>query len=150
MRRLAALALCAVACDAGSEASHRRRDPGALVVAQAAGPLKLDPVRGTDNESIEVGGLLFEGLAKWEPGTTDIDKGLAQDWKISADGTLWTFYLRPGVVFHDGTPFDADAVVFSFERLLDLHHPQYLADAAYWRTLLKAVTKVRAIDRLTV
>lgn len=139
-------------CNLGKEATHRRRDPGALVVAQATGPLALDPVRVTDNESIEVGGLLFEGLVRWKPGTTDVAPGLATGWEVSEDGKRWTFHLRPNVTFHDGTPFDAAAVVFSFERLLDPKHPNFLAgdDGSYWRSLFKGVTKVVAVDQSTV
>ena len=141
--------VCLLAC-CNIEVQHRR-DPGALVVAQAAGPRSLDPVRVTDNESIEVGGLVFEGLVKWKPGTTDIQPGLATTWQVSEDGRRWTFQLRPAVVFHDGTPFDARAVVFSFERLLDPKHPNFLAeDGSYWRRLLKSITKVVAIDAATV
>ncbi len=143
-------ALLVVGCDSPG-ALHRRRDPGALVVAQATGPLKLDPVRVTDNESIEVGGLLFEGLVRWKPGTTDIMPGLATRWEVSDDGKRWTFHLRDRVVFHDGTSFDAAAVVFSFERLLDPTHPDAIGDdGRYWRSLLKSVTHVRAIDSHTV
>jgi peptide/nickel transport system substrate-binding protein len=148
----ACLVVAALAgCDAKEGAGHRRRDPGALVVAQAAGPLKLDPVRVTDNESIEVGGLLFEGLLRWKPGTTDVTAGLATNWEVSNDGKRWTFFLRPNVTFHDGTPLDAAAVVFSFERLLDPTHPHVLGDdGRYWRSLLKDVIHVRALDAATV
>ncbi|MDB4960982.1 MAG: oligopeptide/dipeptide transporter, peptide-binding protein [Myxococcales bacterium] len=140
-----------VACDAGREA-RKRRDPGALVVAEAADVQALDPVRVTDSESIEVGGLLFEGLVQWKPGTTDVLPGLATSWTVSPDGTKWTFHLRPNVTFHDGTAFDAAAVVFSFERLLDPRHPQYLAgqDALYRRSLLRGITRLVAIDPTTV
>ncbi|MEO8699525.1 MAG: ABC transporter substrate-binding protein [Kofleriaceae bacterium] len=150
--RLAPVLVClvAVGCNIDKSAAHRRRDPQALVVAQAAGPQKLDPVRVTDNESIEVGGLLFEGLVRWKAGTTDIQPGLATAWQVSEDGKRWTFHLRPNVSFHDGTPFDATAVVFSFERLLDPKHPNFLTDGTYWRGLLKTITKVTAIDPLTV
>jgi peptide/nickel transport system substrate-binding protein len=150
--RLAPVLVCLVAigCNIDKGAAHRRRDPGALVVAQATGPQKLDPVRTTDNESIEVGGLLFEGLVTWKPGTTDIQPGLATEWSVGGDGKRWTFKLRPNVSFHDGTPFDAAAVVFSFARILDPKHPNFLADATYWRGLMKSVTKVTAIDPLTV
>ncbi len=143
----------AVGCEPGpnTDPLHRRRDPGALVVAQATGVLGLDPVRVTDSESIEAGELLFEGLVRWKPGTTDVAPGLAT-WEVSADGKRWLFHLRPGVRFHDGTPLDAEAVRFSFERLLEPHHPSYLAgdDGSYWRSLLKGVTKVSALDPATV
>lgn len=145
------LAVLVLGCTAGADTPQRRRDPGALVVAQASGAQKLDPVRVTDTESVEVGGLLFEGLVKWKPGTTDTVPGLAQEWLVSPDGKRWTFKLRPGVVFHDGTPLDAAAVVFSFERLLDPSHAYYVgAEGSYWRALLKSIARVTAIDAGTV
>jgi len=141
----------AVACDAQRETLHQRRDPGALVVAQAADVIALDPVRATDSESIEVGELIFEGLVGWKAGTTEIEPRLATQWQVSEDGLKWTFNLRSHVQFHDGTPFDADAVVFSFERLLVKGHPQSLGDAGhYWKSMLNDVEKVVAIDPLTV
>ena len=144
-------AVAAAGCDTAHVEMHHRRDPGALVVAQAADPIALDPVRVTDSESIEVGELLFEGLVGWKPGTTDIEPRLATGWKVSPDGKTWTFQLRDHVLFQDGTPFDAAAVVFSFERLLDPTHPNYLGTTgSYWRSLLKDVTKVVAVDPHTV
>lgn len=140
-----------VGCDARRESLHQRRDPGALVVAQAADVIALDPVRATDSESIEVGELLFEGLVGWKPGTTDIEPRLATQWQVSDDGLRWTFNLRSHVQFHDGTPLDADAVVFSFERLLVKGHPQSLGDGVnYWRSMLDDVEKVVAEGPLTV
>ena len=148
---LVALALAGAACDAG-RGLHRRRDPGALVVARAADVQLLDPARVVDTESVEIGALLFDGLVRWEPGTTNIGPGLARSWHPSPDGRVWEFTLQPGVVFHDGTPLDAAAVVFSFERLLVPAHPSYLAgeDADYWRSLIKDVERVIAVDASTV
>jgi peptide/nickel transport system substrate-binding protein len=146
-----ALGLGVGACDARREILHQRRDPGALVVAQASDVISLDPVRATDSESIEVGELIFEGLVGWKAGTTEIEPRLATSWQVSDDGLSWTFNLRSHVQFHDGTPFDANAVVFSFERLLVKGHPQSLGDAGhYWKSMLKDVEKVVAIDPLTV
>jgi peptide/nickel transport system substrate-binding protein len=127
---------------------HHRRDPGALVVAQAADVSGLDLVRVVDSESIEVGEILFEGLTRWHPGTVDVEPGLATAWHVSPDGLRWTFELRAGVVFHDGTPLDADAVVYSFERVTNPRHAHYIAgeDGNYWRGLLKNVEQVSAIS----
>ena len=147
---LACIALAG--CDGGRNTHEHRRDPGALVVAEANGVIGLDPIRVTDSESIEVGDLLFEGLVRWKPGTTDITEGLAKSWKAEADGTTWRFVLEDNVRFHDGTVFDAAAVKFSFERLLDPKHPNYIKgeDGAYWRSLLKDIAKVEVIDAHTV
>ncbi len=149
--RLVLAGIALVSCDAGRSHEHRR-DPGALVVAEAAGVIGLDPIRVTDSESIEVGELLFEGLVRWKPGTTDITSGLATSWKAEPDGMTWRFELQTNVVFHDGTPFDANAVKFSFERLLDPKHPNYIKgeDGRYWRSLLKDVAKVVVIDAHTI
>lgn len=142
------LGVAALACDAAPRTFHHRRDPGALVVAQAADAAGLDLVRVTDGESIEIGEILFEGLLRWRPGTVAVEPGLATAWEVSSDGLRWTFTIRRGVVFHDGTPLDADAVVFSFERVIDPRHPSYLAggDAQYWRGLLRDVKRVTAVD----
>ena len=141
-----ALGAVALACDAGTANVRRHRDPGALVVAQAADIAGLDLVRVVDSESIEVGEILYEGLLRWQAGTTAMAPGLATAWQVSPDRLRWTFELRPGVVFHDGHLLDADAVVFSFERVIDPHHPSYVGgdDALYWRGLLKDVTRVTA------
>lgn len=142
-------ALCA--CDAPRDVGRQRRDPGALVVAQAADVLSLDPVRATDSESIQVGSLIYEGLVGWRPGTTDVEPRLATSWQVSEDGRTWTFQLRAHVRFHDGTPLDAQAVVFSFERLLVKGHPAAVVEGAnYWRSMLSDVEKVVAAGPLTV
>lgn len=149
--RVILLGVAALACDA-APGMHHRRDPGVLIVAEPIDVTGLDPVRVIDHESLEVSGVLFEGLARLRPGTTTVEPGLATAWKVSPDGLRWTFTLRPGVVFHDGTPLDADAVTFSFERLLDRNHPHFLGgdDAAYWRGMLRDIRRVRAVDRSTV
>jgi peptide/nickel transport system substrate-binding protein len=141
------LGVAALACDAGPARLRHRRDPGALVVAQAADVTGLDLVRVVDSESIEVGEILFEGLARWVPGTTEVEPGLARAWEVSPDGLRWIFELRPDVLFHDGTALDAAAVVFSFERVIVPAHASYTGDdALYWRTLLKDVRRVTALD----
>jgi peptide/nickel transport system substrate-binding protein len=143
--------LAASACDARREPRHHQRDPGALVVAQASDVVTLDPVLATDSESIEVSELIFEGLVGWKVGTTDIEPRLATSWTVSDNGLVWTFQLRPNVAFHDGTAFDAAAVVFSFERLLDPAHPHSLGKAGnYWHEMLSVVSKVVATGPLTV
>jgi peptide/nickel transport system substrate-binding protein len=152
MKALALGALClAASCDAPRDSSRQRRDPGALVVAQAADVISLDPVRATDSESIEVSNLIYEGLVGWRAGTTDLEPRLATSWQVSEDGRTWTFYLRSDVRFHDGTPLDASAVVFSFERLLVKDHPAAIVGTGnYWRSQLGDVEKVVAVGPLTV
>jgi peptide/nickel transport system substrate-binding protein len=147
------IAALAFSCDSGREPLHGRRDPGTLVVAQAADIIALDPIRVTDTESIEVSELVFEGLVGWKAGTTDVEPRLADSWQVSADGLTWTFHLHDRVRFQDGTPFDAAAVVFSFQRLLDKKSASYLPESEgsmYWRFLLKDVREVVAVNPRTV
>ena len=77
----------------------------------------------TDGESFYVGSQIYDSLLKFEPGTTKVIPGLAERWEVSEDGLEWTFYLRKGVKFHDGTDFNADAVLFNFDRIWDKDHP---------------------------
>src|SRR5580700_11265869 len=70
-------------------------------------------------------GNRFTGLTMWDLSSADkpsvLLPGLATEWKVNdADKTKWTFKLRPGVTFHDGSPFNADAVVWNVEKVLKL------------------------------
>jgi peptide/nickel transport system substrate-binding protein len=77
---------------------------------------------------------LFNGLFEWSyddpTAPLTVVPGLATSWDLSADGTTYTFHLRKDVKFHDGTPFDADAVVFNFQMLTDKSFPYYDATGA--------------------
>jgi len=87
-----------------------------LIYARARDSETLDPALALDEESYKVIANIFEGLVRFKPGTTEIEPCLAKSWRISSDGREWTFYLRRDVKFHDGTPFNAEAVRFSIER----------------------------------
>ncbi len=76
----------------------------------------LDPWEVTDGNSLLVTRQLFESLVDYEPTGFKIVPKLATKWDVSSDGKQWTFTLRDGVKFHDGTDFDAASVVFNFER----------------------------------
>jgi peptide/nickel transport system substrate-binding protein len=75
---------------------------------------------------------------------------LAEKWETSDDGTKWTFHLRPGVKFHDGTPLDAEAVKFSFERLTRPGHPDVHWDVIPYAESYKDIAEIQAIDDLTI
>jgi len=93
----------------------------------------LDPATATDADSTTVNGYLYEGLVKVENGNPA--PALATSWVISADGLDYIFNLRPGVVFHDDTPFNADAVIANFNRWFDPHDPLHGAGTyAGWQS----------------
>ena len=90
-----------------------------LVIATNRTPTDLDPHSAYDAGSRIVLQGLFETLIRVKPGTTDQYQSLlAESWESNADQTVWTFQLRDGLAFHDGTPCDAAAVQASFGRLL--------------------------------
>lgn len=88
-------------------------------------PVDLDPAIITDGISSRITRQIYEGLVKYKGATTEVGPALAEKWEVSKDGTVWTFHLRKGVKFHDGTPFDAAAVVWNFDRWQNTKHPQH-------------------------
>lgn len=107
-----------------------------FVIARSGDSVGLDIVDETDGESFMVGQQVYNSLLMFEPGTTDVKPALAESWDISEDGLEWTFHLREGVTFHDGTPFNADAVLFNFDRLWDQDHPYRAGHTqafSYWQ-----------------
>jgi len=104
-----------------------------LVIARVKDAIDLDPSHATDGQSLNVAAEIMEGLVTFRPGTFDVAGALARSWTVSADGTRWTFRLRPGARFTDGTPVDAAAVKFNFDRWRLQHDPSHGAfNYAYW------------------
>jgi peptide/nickel transport system substrate-binding protein len=119
-----------------------------LIFSQGADPRGLDPAYVDDGESAKVMCNVYEGLLAYKPGSTEIMPSLATDWKISPDGKEYTFNLRKNVKFQDGTPFNADSVLFTVKRQwptssVDMPYASYTFDP----TIIKNVEKV---DDLTV
>jgi peptide/nickel transport system substrate-binding protein len=91
-----------------------------LTFAHSVDAGTLDPANQTSANGLAPASHIYEGLIGFTPGTTEIVPALATSWDVSDDKLEWTFHLREDVKFHDGTDFDADAVVFNFERWWDL------------------------------
>jgi len=122
-----------------------------LIFACAGDADKLDPADVTDGESTARTDSIFEGLVEYKAGSAEIQPCLATSWVISPDGKNMTFTLRQGVKFHDGTNFNADAVVFSFERQYNTSHLYYqYGEWAYWGYMFSDIQKVEKIDNYTV
>ena len=96
---------------------------GTLVVGLVAEPVNLDPPQVTDLNSNRVGRRIVETLVTFPDESTQVVPGLAESWTISKDGLQYTFKLRSGIKFHDGTPLNAEAVKFSIERQINPNHP---------------------------
>jgi len=124
---------------------------GTLVFGSAGDAVRLDPADVTDGESIQRMDNIFEGLVEYKTGSTKIQPCLATSWETSVDGKEITFKLRRGVKFHDGTDFNADAVVFSFARQYDANHWAHeYGEWAYWGYMFFDVDKMVKIDDYTV
>jgi peptide/nickel transport system substrate-binding protein len=93
---------------------------------------------------------IYDGLARYKDGTLEPVPALATGWDISDDGTVYTFHLRMGVTFHDGSPFNADAVKFNFDRMLDENHPYHDTGPFPLAFFFSSVKEVNVIDDLTV
>lgn len=88
-----------------------------LVFGSSGEPDTLDSMNTITGISLIVTFQIEETLVSFAPGSLDLVPALAESWEASEDATSWTFSLRRGVTFHDGTAFNADAVVFNFERM---------------------------------
>lgn len=96
---------------------------GVLVYGSGGQPVNLEPGNITDGNSVIVQDQIYDRLLEFKPGTAELAPGLATAWSVSGDGKVWTFKLRSGVKFHDGSDFDANAVKFNVERWWDAKHP---------------------------
>ena len=133
-----------------------------FVFANQGEPVSLDPAIITDGISNRITRQIYEGLVKYKGATTEVIPALAEKWEVSKDGTVWTFTLRKGVKFHDGTPFDATAVVWNFDRWRLSKHPQHENQTKAGQTFeyyeaqfggfddKSLITKVEAVNPSTV
>jgi ABC-type transport system substrate-binding protein len=80
-------------------------DKGTLIFGRGGDSVGLDPAYETDGNSFMVCDNVFEALVFYADESTALEPGLAESWDITPDGKMYTFHLRKGVKFHDGTPF---------------------------------------------
>ncbi|MGW0431833.1 ABC transporter substrate-binding protein [Micromonospora sp. NPDC003197] len=118
---VAAVAVLAAGA-AGCAESGRDNDSGGakaggtFIFAGTGDPKNFDPIFNDDGESLRPIRQMYETLVSHKAGTADLEGGLAESWEHDPTGKIWTFKLRKGVKFHDGTPFNAAAVCFNFDR----------------------------------
>ena len=124
-RSVACLVLLAIVSAYGCGPQATKGESDTLVFGRNKDALTLDPAVSSDGMSLTVTHVIYEGLTRYRPGSFDIEPSLATSWSSSADGRTWTFHLRRNVRFHDGTPFDAAAVKFNFERWRDPRNPYH-------------------------
>src|SRR3990170_2109973 len=144
-RPKAAIAVVAVAALAVAGCAESDRDnegsgqstKDTLVFGTAGDPKVLDPSLASDGESLRVARQIFETLVRPEEGGTKVTPGLAESWTPDSTGTVWTFKLRSGVKFHDGTDFNAEAVCVNFNRWYNAKGLMQSPDVtAYWQDVM--------------
>jgi peptide/nickel transport system substrate-binding protein len=131
---------------------------GTLIIAMSAGDIpSMDtpPDQGLEGYRF-VGNQLYDPLVRFDVGqgdhVPDVIPALAESWTVSpAAPTTWTFHLRQGVRFHDGTPLTADAVVYQFNRIKRPDSADYDAlNAGAYASRTTFLESWRAVDDLTV
>src|SRR5215831_18552903 len=111
----------------------------------------LEPGAALEGTSPLIARQVFDTLVAWRDGSTEIEPALATRWNSSRDGLVWSFALREGVKFHDGSPLTAQEVAASFERQLK---PEAQGANRAWPALLRGmpgvIKEVRAANSRTV
>lgn len=146
---LAGLAMAAFAAF-GMQPAQAQTPPNVLIVGQIAEPKSLDPHAVTAVNDFRILMNVYDGLVRYRDGTLEVEPALAESWDVSEDGTTYTFKLREGVSFHDGTPLDAEAVKYNFDRMLDEEHPEHDTGPFPLAFFFSTVDEVTAVDDLTV
>lgn len=133
-----------------------------FVYCSEASPSTFNPQMGTDGPTFNASSItLYNRLAEFKIGTTDIVPGLAESWTISKDGLTYTFKLRKNVQFHSNEKFkptrnfNADDVLFSFNRMRDPKHPFHKVSGGKYEyfegmEMAKVIKDIVKVDENTV
>lgn len=128
--------------------------PSTFIWGKSGDADTMDNPVSTNGETSEVTTQLFNTLVRMKQGGTDIEPDLATSWSVSPDGLTWTFNLRRGVTFHDGTPWNAEAAKFNFDRWADEKNPYHEVkgmDYEYWSDFAAgSFQEARVIDPYTL
>ncbi len=149
MKKLLAIAISAASLLLAAPVMSQT-PPNILVVGQIAEPKSLDPHAVTAVNDFRILMNVYDGLVRYKDGTLEVEPSLAESWTISDDAKTYTFKLREGVTFHDGSAFDAEAVKFNFDRMLKEDHPFHDTGPFPLSFFFSAVDSVTAIDATTV
>lgn len=124
--------------------------PGVLIVGNTAEPKSLDPQVDTAVNDFRILVNIYDGLVRYKPGSLKVAPDLAKSWEISDDGKTYTFHLRHDVKFQDGTPFNAKAVKFDFDRMLVEDNPYHDTGPFPLAFFFSAIKSTEVVDDYTV
>src|ERR1700712_69559 len=141
---LAVLALSLAGLEARATEGGKPVDGGTLSVGLGTDAAIIDPSITGNSITALITRNIVDSLIGQAPDNT-FTPWLAEHWEINSDHTAYTFHLRQGVTFSDGTPLDAAAVKFNFDRILD---PK--TTSSYSKSLLGPIDKIEAPDAQTL
>lgn len=93
----------------------------------------LDPAITTESDAFRISASIYETLVDFDSSGKTLKPALAESYRKSEDGLTWIFKLRKGIKFHDGEPFNAEAVAFNFERWMNSDSPYHTGQFSYWK-----------------
>ncbi|OEU74884.1 MAG: peptide-binding protein [Desulfuromonadales bacterium C00003107] len=154
--RLGLIGMLLIVCCLGLACGCDRRDDDLAGQGQAGPPVAGDtliwgsigdastllPVLASDSASSDINGLVYNGLVRYDKDLR-IEGDLAENWEISADDLTITFHLRRDVTWHDGAPFSAEDVLFTYQLLVDPKTPTAYAER------YRQVAKAEVLDPYT-
>ncbi|OOC04229.1 ABC transporter substrate-binding protein [Amycolatopsis azurea DSM 43854] len=137
-----ALAVSISACaDSKREEGAGGGSGGTMVFGAAGNPKTFDPLFNDDGETFRIIRQMMDTLIMNKPGTADLEPGLAEKWEGSNEGKTWTFTLKKGVKFHDGTAFNAEAVCFNFNRMFNMKGAAAQSQMIYYGDVFEGFAK---------
>ncbi|MGC9669920.1 ABC transporter substrate-binding protein [Planosporangium sp. 12N6] len=136
-----ALVIGAAGCAESKRGSEPAKTGGTFVFAGAGDPKNLDPIFNDDGESFRPARQMFDTLVQHKPGTAELAPGLAEKWESDPTGKVWTFTLRKGVKFHDGSDFNAAAVCFNFDRWFNMKGAAAQSQMIYYGDVFEGFAK---------
>jgi peptide/nickel transport system substrate-binding protein len=155
-----ALSLLLVGCSNSNQEANSEDKPSesgtkkdTLVFGRGGDSTSLDPITTTEGETFKVTENIFETLLEYGEQDTTLHPGLAEEWEVSTDALTYTLKLRQDVKFHDGTDFNAEAVVFNFNRWMNGNaddFPYYTMFGGFKGEEGHVIDEVKAVDDYTV
>ncbi len=151
LRRAALLTMVLLSAFPPFVSAQPRRE---VRIGVAGVPAVLDPATALEGAVPLIARQVFDTLVAYRDGSTDVEPALATRWTVSRDGLVWSFTLRDGVRFHDGTPLTAAEAAASFDRQWKPDGALGPSNAVVWNELLRGVPgvvkEVRAADARTL
>jgi peptide/nickel transport system substrate-binding protein len=147
-RRVALIGLAGALAVSLSACAESKREEGAgggsggtMIFGASGNPKMFDPLFADEGETYRVIWQMMDTLIQNKPGTADLMPSLAEKWEPSNDGKTWTFSLKQGVKFSDGSAFDAAAVCFNFDRWYNMKGAAAQSQMIYYGDVFEGFAK---------